>query len=481
MNKKPRLTAALLALLLLAGCGASPAGEEGSDPAPPAESDGSGAPACYEAYAGIVREYQQKYGPECIRQIDAPPDRLNCLMGVCVVRLPDFDLDGTPELLLAWPESGDPCPSYRYALWTSPDGTTAEQVCENDILDGIQSYCPSMKLVRRADGAFLGQEAGNPGAAVSYAYRGLTSDGLNVCLSLINMPSFPEEDQYLVDGRPVSTDEFLQAEADFLTGAEVEQISFSLADYEDPAPLAETVRATQEALELLGIAPNEAGREVEAAPSQPGQTEQPEQTEQADYGPYLELIDQYLTDYGQPQVLSSSWFDGRDDTPALGGLCVVRLVDLNGDGTEELILAYVQSLASVGRNIYYGFDIWTLRDGEAQELIRASIPYSAYEPSMMFYAGQPESYMAISYDTNTGQVTSIANVEYYFSCYGYDGESLVWRQSRSELPEGVRETEYIYFSSYSYRWAAGMDWAEDSQRVIGKTLDTIDSLRASSQ
>ena len=201
--------------------------------------------------------------------------------------------------------------------------------------------------------------------------------------------------------------------------------------------------------------------------------------EQAGYTPYLELIDQYLIDYGQPQVLSSSWFDGRDDTPALGGLCVVRLLDLDGDGTEELILAYVQHLASVGRNISYGFGIWTLRDGAAQELHRASIPYSAYEPSMMFYAGQPENYMAINYDTNTDEVTSIANVDYAFVGYGYDGERLHRMESRSELPEGVQETEYIYFSSYSYRWAAGMDWDTDSQRVISKTLDTIDLLRSS--
>lgn len=100
---------------------------------------------------------------------------------------------------------------------------------------------------------------------------------------------------------------------------------------------------------------------------------------------------------------------------------------------------------------------------------------------MMFYAGQPENYVAISYDTNTEQVTSIANVEYYVSCYGYDGEKLTRMESLADLPDGARnnETEYIYFSAYSYRWAYGIDWDTDSQRVVSKTLDTIELLRSS--
>ena len=479
LKKKLCFLAAVLALLLLAGCGISPAEAGESEPSSPSSSTSAPAdpagplqsdtPAYYDAYAEIVRDYQEQHGPERIQQLYSSPDMLNYLMGVCVVRLIDFDLDGTLELLLCWPESEEALHSYRYTIWTSPDGTAAEQVCENSILDGVQSYCPSIKLVSGADGAFLGEDISAPEVSATHVYRNVSPNGLSDVLTLGYDPYGGDDGLYLVNGQSVSGDAYTKAETDFLGDAEVEQIRFALVDFEDTTPLLDTIRATQEVLALLGIEPSPDGLDI--APSAP---------EQAGYTPYLELIDQYLIDYGQPQVLSSSWFDGRDDTPALGGLCVVRLSDLDGDGTEELILAYVQRLASVGRNIYYGFDIWTLRDGAAQELHRASIPYSAYEPSMMFYAGQPENYMAINYDTNTDEVTSIANVDYAFVGYGYDGERLHRMESRSELPEGVQETEYIYFSSYSYRWAYGMDWDTDSQRVISKTLDTIDLLRSSS-
>ena len=478
MKKKLCFIAAALALLLLAGCGISPAKAGESEPSSPSSSTSAPAdpagpvqadiPAYYAAYAEIVRNYQQQYGPERIQQLYSSPDMLNYLMGVCVVRLIDFDLDGTLELLLCWPESEEALHSYRYAIWTSLDGTMAEQLCDYEIFDGAQSYCPFIKLVGRADGVFLGEDFDSPDVPEAHLYSNVSPSGLAGVLMLRCDPYSGDNGRYLVGNDPVSAADYAKAESDFLTGASVEYIPFVLPDFEDTTPLLDTIRATQEVLALLGIEPNPDGLDI--APSAP---------EQAGYTPYLELIDQYLIDYGQPQVLSSSWFDGRDDTPALGGLCVVRLLDLDGDGTEELILAYVQHLASVGRNISYGFGIWTLRDGAAQELHRASIPYSAYEPSMMFYAGEPENYMAINYDTNTDEVTSIANVDYAFVGYGYDGERLHRMESRSELPEGVQETEYIYFSSYSYRWAAGMDWDTDSQRVISKTLDTIDLLRSS--
>lgn len=477
--KKMCLMAAMLALLLLAGCSTSPAEAGEAEPSPPPPSTSAPAdtaepvlsdiPAYYAAYAEIVQDYQRQYGPECIQQIYSRPDMLNYLMGVCVVRLIDFDLDGTLELMLCWPASEASYHSYCYAIWTSPDGVTAEQVCEEKILDGTQSYCPFIQLVSRTDGMFLGEDISSPYVSEAHIYRSVSPSGLSNALALGYEP-YSEEEQYWVNEQAVSGDAYDKAISDFLKDAEVTQINFVLADFEDAAPLIKAIQATQEALLILGIKPNETGLDITSF--------EPEQT---GYTPYLEIIDQYLVDYGQPQVLSSSWYDGRDDTPALGGLCVVRLSDLNGDGMEELILAYVQTLAMVGRNISYAYEIWTLRDGAAQQLIRASIPYEAYEPCMMFYAGQPESYVAINYDANTGQASSIASVEYEVRCYGYDGEALTRTESLLDIPDEVRgnETEHIYFSEYSYRWAYGMDWDTDSRQVVSKTLDTIELLRSS--
>lgn len=316
---------------------------------------------------------------------------------------------------------------------------------------------------------FLGEDISSPYVSEAHIYRSVSPSGPGNVLALGYEPPYGEEEQYWVNGQTVSGDDYDKAISDFLDDAEVTQINFVLADFEEATPLIEAVQATQEALLLLGIEPNETGLNITSF-----------EPEQIGFTPYLEIIDQYLVDYGQPQVLSSSWYDGRDDTPALGGLCV-RLSDLDGDGTEELILAYVQILAMVDRNISYAYEIWTLRDGAAQQLIRASIPYEAYEPCMMFYAGQPESYVAINYDVNTGQASSIASVEYEVRCYGYDAEALTRTESLLDIPDEVRsnETEHIYFSEYSYRWAFGMDWDTDSRQVVSKTMDTIELLRSS--
>lgn len=194
-------------------------------------------------------------------------------MGVCVVRLIDFNLDGTLELLLAWPESEEAYHSYHYAIWTSPDGIVAEQVCENSILDGVQSYCPFIKLVSRTDGMFLREDVSTPEISESHVYCSVSPSGLNDVLTLGYDPYGGDDGLYMVNGESVNSDTYIQAESDFLEGAEVEQISFALADFEDAAPLVETIRSTQETLALLGIEPSPDGLDI--APSTPEQAGYP--------------------------------------------------------------------------------------------------------------------------------------------------------------------------------------------------------------
>lgn len=226
------LIAAVLALLLLASCGTSPAeaGEtetssspsSASDPASDIpQADSSGDPAYYSAYADIVQEYRQQYGTEHIQKISTPVEEMNYLMGLCVVRVVDFDLDGTLELLLAWPESQEEYHSYRYAIWTSPDGKTAEQICENQVFDGAMSYRPAIKLVERADGVFLGEDTTVANADEARVYRQVSATGLSDVLALAYTPPFGVEEQYLVNGEAVGADDYTKAETDFLEGATV--------------------------------------------------------------------------------------------------------------------------------------------------------------------------------------------------------------------------------------------------------------------
>lgn len=484
MKQKLCLILAILMLLLLAGCNISPseAGEiETPSPAPstdaPAaptdtqqpQAEPSGPPAYYAAYAKIVQEHRDQYGSERIQQINSAVEAMNYLVGLCVVRLIDFDLDGTLELLLAWPESEEEYHSYRYAIWTSLDGETAEQICENQIFDGAEFYSPYIKLVERADGVFLGEDVEIPDAEEARVYRGISATGVSDALTLAYIPPYGQEEQSLVNGEAVSSEDYIKTETDFLSNAKVVQINFVLYSFEDIEPFNSTIQETRDALALLGI------EVVEADSTTPDDATGDKAS--INYKPYTDLIDQYLLEYGQPQILPSSRWDSKDDVPALGGLCVVRLADLDGDGVEELILACAQHAAANGNQISYRYGIWALRDDAAEEIYLASLPGTAHEPGMILFADQ--RHIGINYDTNTEEATSAANVEFEARCYGYDGEKLLRAESFSEIPDDVLnsdETEWIYFSANSYRWAYGMDWDEDSERVLTKTQDTINLL-----
>ncbi len=162
----------------------------------------------------------------------------------------------------------------------------------------------------------------------------------------------------------------------------------------------------------------------------------------------------------------------------------MRLLDLDQDGTEELVLVFPwKEPNGEGNHLAYQYSIWTIQDGKAVEIRSNTLPSAAYEPSLALFVGPEQSYVNLTYDTNTEQVTSIANVEFASECHTYNGESVL-AVSYQDIPEEAKKnekTEWIYFTANSYRWAAGMDWDQDSQRVLNKTTETINQLRSSSK
>ena len=130
-------------LLLLTSCGITPAeGGETESPSPPSPAvstvaanestadetgNDTGISAYYAAYQEIVAGHQEQYGIGTAQQVVDRYDKLTSLMGVCIVRLLDFDQNGTEELLLVWAESDQQDHSFSYGIWTSLDGRTAEK------------------------------------------------------------------------------------------------------------------------------------------------------------------------------------------------------------------------------------------------------------------------------------------------------------------------------------------------------------------
>lgn len=481
-------------LLLLTSCGISPAeGGETESTSPPSSAvssvtandaavdeagNGAGSPAYYAAYWEIVTDYQEQYGIGTMQQVVDRYDKLTSLMGLCIVRLLDFDRNGTEELLLIWAESDQQLHSYSYGIWTSLDGRTAEKICENRILDGIQAYGPYIELIKRTDKIFLGEDCTAPDGGEGHMYRRVTADGMSNALTLVYIPPYGQDEQSFVNGEPVSDEAYTQAREDFLSGAEVIRIdltSWLLLTYfaeedQEERYFEAFLRDTQDVIANLEGKEKADSYRYEWRPKDI-------------YSSFSEVVSTYLAGVGEPCILPSSRYDGGDEMPALGGLCVVRLLDMNQDGTEELVLVYPwKKPLGEGEHLGYQYSIWAMQNGEAVELYANTLPNTAYEPTMALFVGSERSYLNFSYDTNTEQATSIANVEFASEGHTYDGQHLIGLTYQS-IPDDAKnngKAEWIYFTANSYRWAAGMDWDTDSKEVLGKTWYTISSLHNSS-
>ena len=309
-------------------------------------------------------------------------------------------------------------------------------------------------------------------------YRKVTADGISDALTLVYIPPYGQDEQTLVNGESVSYEAYTQVREDFLDGAVVTRIdltSWSLLTYfteedQEKRYFETFLRDTQDTIATLD------GKEK-------AESYRYEWRAKDIYSSFDEVVSTYLAGFGEPCILPSSRYDGGDEMPALGGLCVVRLLDMDQDGTEELVLVYPwKEPIGEGEHLGYQYSIWAMQDGEAVELYANTLPNTAYEPIMAMFVGSEHSYLNFSYDTNTEQVTSIASVEFDSEGHTYDGQSLI-KLGHEDIPqEAVNNgnAEWIYFTANSYRWAVGMDWDTDSQRVLIKTWDTISLLRNSS-
>jgi len=104
--------------------------------------------------------------------------------------------------------------------------------------------------------------------------------------------------------------------------------------------------------------------------------------EEAYYGKYVELAEKYgtcsLYDYNNTERI----FEGHS---YLNGVCVVNLMDFDGDGTKDLFVAYSNGEMEKTDNggLYlesydfpaedtYEFEIWTYKDGELAQILHES-------------------------------------------------------------------------------------------------------------
>lgn len=152
--------------------------------------------------------------------------------------------------------------------------------------------------------------------------------------------------------------------------------------------------------------------------------EGPAEQHREDYQAYAKVVEDYEAQYGpmQPSAL-------EDTTLGMTGLCYLDLLDLNQDGTDELVLAYGWREQQDGYTIKkHASEIWSLRDGEAFKVGNTELfGTNGGIQSVVFTRYQGQLYQV------GGSADSFCYRDYY--AYGPEGISVV-RSSRQDEAEG---------------------------------------------
>lgn len=87
------------------------------------------------------------------------------------------------------------------------------------------------------------------------------------------------------------------------------------------------------------------------------ETEAPEPELPEHYAAYRDICEERLETYGVGSFVTENSGDS-----ILTGLSIVRLLDFDSDGTEDLLLVYMTDYGSIWSGAY---EVWTYKDGEA--------------------------------------------------------------------------------------------------------------------
>ena len=125
---------------------------------------------------------------------------------------------------------------------------------------------------------------------------------------------------------------------------------------------------------------------------------------------YAALVQEYEEEHGFFGLGLTGW------CAYAGGVNYLNLVDMDGDGTEELLVGYMDSFA-----YDYGVEVWTYRNGEAVLL---------GTPGCYLIGVEGVAVCTAEVDGQPVMITGSANAGY--QAWGYDGESLQQTASYTE-------------------------------------------------
>lgn len=468
---------------------------ESTQPTPSATPD---QPAYYSAYLDVVNSLRQYGDGGWDDQVYFGSERLSALSGLCVVRLLDFDGDSREELLVVYGQQnaasypGDTLYSYSYQVWTSPDGVTASLAGEGQIADGEQSYCPQFTLREGADGILL-EEVGEPDV-LSEAVQYSTIKNGQWVVSL-DLESDPYGDLYLVNGSPVDYHGYEQSIADIDAGRTetpyyLTSWSTVWSEEEAQAAFEQVLEQTRQTIQLLG------------GLSQT--SDEPEESSSLNAA-YLKVVEERLEEYGPAVILPSSQYNTpTDDVPALAGLCGVRLVDLDRNGVDELLLVYAPPTSNdpsdTGR-LAYRYEVWTSTDGSTAVQVQPTaagwdLPTSTpYEPYVGIVTTPDKTYLVLPYQGLSAQNPAASNSSFQYlelkngrlevvltadernnqGLYSLNGETMSGQEFEQEMQSYTQGAEWdrINLTGWSYPLDEAAAGLEEERTTTQQEIDML--------
>lgn len=248
----------------------------------------------------------------------------------------------------------------------------------------------------------------------------------------------------------------------------------------------------------VGIGAAACGRGSEPAAPSEDATETVEQVSPDDaYAAYGEMLEDYIEQYGGPRIVSggSTWSVSGD------GVCLAELVDFDGDGLEELYVAYYNPDKESTEYSWTGHDanayvieVWSFVDGEATVAYQGRGTFTNQQglatcgrvildsddkgssASQIAWVNS-SGYEGTDYESTLWSITKgVSKLEHKWECIGEFTPDMQWLADGKETD--LNESQWQKSIGGDWRTYALMDFAKNERvsECIDLTVKTMDTL-----
>lgn len=151
------------------------------------------------------------------------------------------------------------------------------------------------------------------------------------------------------------------------------------------------------------------------------------------YQSYYDKLLELQKQYGKESVDTAVYTGGYYEY-SLNGLCFAKIIDFDGNGYEELMLAYKTPDSGIGQNAEYILEIWEYRDGRIQKIYDEDCYFNQelyqgiqlYDYNDQYFCGHAE-FDAEEYTKwwDPGFELQENRIETVFFLYGYDEDVFI--------------------------------------------------------